>query len=321
MALSPAFRETLDRHRALMKRAASFRARPQAFERLLAERAGIGEGELEKLRNQHARAGSYLRSVTARAAHRARQDARRQDAKRQDAPREEAEVVEAVAAGIATPAAGPAPEESLPPRTSEAVAPGPERDAPPDWRTLYDELQRDWNGLVARAEEPDLPLPLMHGYDALIGRLRSLAEHSDLSERARSVIDGLLEYHDGETAARETAEGYLAAAERHMEAYRVLERHARQRGVPVARLDAWPRWRETAEAAGGHRQGRPRQRREVRRISRRGRRRKAARSLDGRPTAQPARQEPYRRKEAAGSADPARAHVEAGAGLCAQAGR
>ena len=262
VALSPAFRDTLDRHRALMKQAASFRARPQVFERLLAERAGIGEAEIGELRNQHARAGSYLRSVTARAAHRARQDAERQDAKRQDAPREEAGIVEALAAeavptevvaaeadaaGIAAPAAGPAPEESLPPRTSEAAASGPERDAPPDWRTLYDELQRDWNGLVARAEEPDLPLPLMDGYDALIGRVRSLAEHSDLSERARSVIDGLLEYHDDEVAAREIAEGYLAAAERHVEAYRILERHAGERGVPVARLDAWPRWRETAE--------------------------------------------------------------------------
>ncbi len=240
VALSPAFRETLDRHRALMKQAASFRSRPQMFERLLAERAGIGQGEIAELRNQHARAGSYLRSVTARAAHRARQDAKRQDAKRQDAPREEAGIVEAVAAevvaaGIAAPAAGPAPEESLPPRTPEAVAPGPERDAPPDWRTLYRELQRDWNDLVARAEEPDLPLPLMEGYDALIGRVRILADNPDLSGRARSVIDGLLEYHDDETAAREIAEGYLAAAERQVEAYKALEQHARQRGVPIER--------------------------------------------------------------------------------------
>ena len=54
-------------------------------------------------------------------------------------------------------------------------------------------------------------------------------------------------------AARQIAEGYLAAAERHVGAYRVLERHAAQRGVPVVRLDAWPRWRETAEllAAAG----------------------------------------------------------------------
>ena len=252
VALSPAFRETLDRHGALMKQAASFRRRPQVFERLLAERAGIGHGEIEEFRKQHARAGKYLRSVSARAAHRARQDAerqdaQRQDAKRRDAPREEAQIVEAIAAGIAAPTAEPATEESTPPRTSEAAAPGPERDAPPDWRTLYRELQRDWNDLAQRAEEPDLPLPLMDGYDALISRVRALADHPDLSERARSVIDELLEYHDDETVARETAEGYLAAAERHVEAYNALEHHAGERGLPISRLDAWPRWRDAAE--------------------------------------------------------------------------
>ena len=237
VALSPAFRETLDRHGALMKQAASFRRRPQVFERLLAERAGIGEGEIEEFRKQHTRAGKYLRSVTARAAHRARQDA----------PREEAKLVEAVAAGIAAPAADPVPEESLPPRPSESATPDPERDAPPDWQTLYRELQRDWNDLVARSEEPDLPLLLMDGYDALNRRVRTLAEHPGLTERARSVIDQLLEYHDDETVARETAEGYLAAAERHVETYKALERHASERGLPVDRLDAWPEWREAAE--------------------------------------------------------------------------
>ena len=252
VALMPAFRETLDRHGALMKQAASFGAKPQVFERLLAERAGIGKGEIEAFREQHARAGSYLRSAAARAAHRARQDVQRQDAKRQDAPREEVEIVEAVAieavaAGIAAPAAWPAPEEALPPRTPEAVAPGPERAAPPDWRTLYRELQRDWNDLVARAEKPDLPLPLMDGYDALIRRVRALADHPDLSEHARSVVDGLLDYHEDETAARDIAEGYLAAAELHVEAYKVLERQAGEREIPISRLDVWPKWREAAE--------------------------------------------------------------------------
>ena len=247
VALSPAFRETLDRLGALMKQAASFRRRPQVYERLLAERAGIGQGEIEEFRKQHARAGKYLRSVSARAAHQARQDAKRQDTQRQDAPREEAQIVDAIAAGIAAPAAEPAPEESLPPRTSEAAAPGPEHEVPPDWRALYRDLQRDWNDLVALSQEPDLPLLLMDGYDALIRRVRALADHPGLSERARSVIDELLEYHDDETVARETAEGYLAAAERHVEAYKVLEGHAGERGLPVARLDAWPRWRQAAE--------------------------------------------------------------------------
>ncbi|MDE0342056.1 MAG: hypothetical protein OXK82_02590, partial [Deltaproteobacteria bacterium] len=257
VALTPAFRETLDRHGALMKQAASFRRRPQVFERLLAERAGIGQGELEELRNQHARAGTYLRSVTARAAHRARLDTQRQDAQRQDAERQDAErqevvheeegIAEAVAAEVAVPTAYPAPDEVLPPQTSDAAAPGPERDAPADWRSLYRELQRDWNDLVARSQEPDLPLLLMDGYDALIRRVRALADHPALSERARSVIDELIEYHDDETAAQETAEGYLAAAERHVEAYKALENHAGERGLPIARLDAWPEWREAAE--------------------------------------------------------------------------
>ena len=242
VALSLAFRETLDRHGALMKQAASFGAKPQLFERLLAERAGIGHGEIEEFRKQHSRAGKYLRSATARAAHRARQDA----------PREEAGIVdaitaEAVAAGIAAPAADPAPQESLPSRTSEVAAPGPDRDALPDWRTLYRELQRDWNDLVQRSEEPDLPLLLMDGYDALIHRVRALADRPDLSERARGVIDELLEYHDDETVARETAEGYLAAAERHVEAYKALKAQAGERGLPISRLDAWPQWREAAE--------------------------------------------------------------------------
>ncbi|MCY4557781.1 MAG: hypothetical protein OXF79_15665, partial [Chloroflexi bacterium] len=212
-----------------------------------AERAGVGQAEIAELRKQHARAGRYLRSMTARAAHQARQDAKRQDAPREEAGIVEALAAEAVAAGGAAPAAQPAPEEALPPRTSEAAAPEPEPDVPPDWRTLYRELQRDWNDLVARAEEPDLPLPLMDGYDVLIRRVRALADHPDLSERARSVVDGLLDYHEDETAAQETAEGYLAAAEQHVEAHKVLERQAGERGIPVSRLDAWPEWREAAE--------------------------------------------------------------------------
>ena len=81
--------------RALMKQAASFRARPQVFERLLAERAGIGEGQIEELAEVHARAGRYLRSAVSKAAH----------AARQDAEHEETGLVEAIAAGTTAPSA------------------------------------------------------------------------------------------------------------------------------------------------------------------------------------------------------------------------
>ena len=93
----------------------------------------------------------------------------------------------------------------------------------------------------------DLPLLLMDGYDGLIRRVRTLADNPDLSGHARNVLGKLLDYHGEENAAQETAEGYLAAAERHVEAYKVLERQAGERGLPVVRLDAWPEWREAAE--------------------------------------------------------------------------
>ena len=242
VALSPAFRETLDRHGALMKQARMFRARPQVFERLLAERAGVGAHELAELGEVYSRAGRHLRSVKARVSH----------ASRQDAPHVEPEIVEAVAAETAALAAEPAREPLPPSPPEEEVVTGPHRDALPDWRTLYNDLKRDWNELVARSEdaragEPDLPLLLMVGYDALIRRVRTLADHPALSDHARNVLGELLEYHDDETVARETAEGYLATAERHVEAYKALERQAADRNLPVARLGAWPEWHEAAE--------------------------------------------------------------------------
>ena len=241
VALSPAFRETLDRHGGLMKQAAMFSGKPQVFERLLAERAGIGQGEIEELAEVRVRAGRFMRSVKARAAHAARQDTRV----------EVEEIGETGAAETATPvasiAAETAHEELTSPRTTETVAAPVEADAAPDWRALYRDLQRDWNDLVARADKPDLPLLVMDGYDALISRVRSLAEHPDLSEPTRDVLDGLLDYHQDETVVRDTAEGYLVTAERLVEVYKGLERRSDEQSVPVARLDAWPLWREAAE--------------------------------------------------------------------------
>ena len=178
-----------------------------------------------------------MREMPATAAH----------AARQDAEREEAGVVEAIATGTAAPAGESPIERHAPLRPAEAVAPDQDRDTTPDWRVLYKELQRDWNDLVVHAEEPDLPLPLMNGYDALIPRVRALAVHPDLTGHVRGVLEGLLEYHESETVARQTAEDYLASAERHVEVYKALERQAGDRGVPVTEHARWLRWREAAE--------------------------------------------------------------------------
>ena len=246
VAFSPAFRETLDRHGALMKKAAMFSGKPQVFERLLTGRAGIGQGEIEELSQAYARAGRYLRSVKARAAHAARQHALAEVAGIGEivAGETAATVAETAAEAVREEHASPRPAGARPPATASTA---PQADAAPDWRTLYSNLQRDWNGLVARAGKPDLPLLLMDGYEALISRVRALAEHPDLSEPTRDILGELLEYHQDETAAQETAQSYLAAAERLVEVYEGLERQSEEQNVPVARLDAWPQWREAAE--------------------------------------------------------------------------
>ena len=423
VALSPAFRETLDRHGALMKQAASFRARPQVFDRLLAERAGIGQDDLQELRDVHARAGSYLRSVTARTAHTARQEAAgKREAPRRDAEAEGEQVRQDAQrppedmrqdASAAEPTARPdrsdvqtrqdAGREAAPvPPAAEAPAPskasmdlsqaayrrlwrdwqahlrraesegvhrfdldgagalveriaafagkeelaaepraqleeivgqyrahveardrvrgllrdverhwlrhgtiserarqldvgrqelrswpiwlernerllqaarailddpatyGPHLDRIGDgrerllgevskmerfalrWETLYDRLERDWSDLVARANRAGLRLPLVGGYDELIGRVRDLAGHPQLPSTEREELTGLLDYHRAETAARGAVHGYLEAAERHVEAFKALERQAGEQGVAVADLAGWPDWRREA---------------------------------------------------------------------------
>ena len=235
VALSPAFRETFDRHSVLMKQAASFRARPQVFERILAERAGVGERDLEELRELHARASSYLRSVSARTASAARQVAEPEEA------RTETAVVHA-------PAHTPKPpvDEHAQIQPSELAAPDRRHDTEPAWETLYDGLERDWNHVVAVANGAGLPLPLVRGYDELIGRVQDLAKHPRLPSNEREELKGLLDYHRSETAARTAVRDYLAAAEHHVKACEPLQREAESQGVHVSEVGGWAEWRQEA---------------------------------------------------------------------------
>ena len=237
VALSPAFRETLDRHGALMGQARMFRAKPQVFERLLAERAGIGEGDLKELRDVHARAGKYLRSASARTAHAARQQA---------AQPEEANS-ETVVMDAPTYAPEPPADEHAHVQPSEPAALDRTRDTEPTWETLYDRLERDWNGLVAAANRAGLPLPLVRGYEDLIDRVRDLAGHPRLPSTEYRELTGLLDYHRTETAARRAVHDYLAAAERHVKACEPLQREAESQGVHIAGVAGWPEWSQVAQ--------------------------------------------------------------------------
>ena len=98
VALSPAFRETLDSHAALLRRASPFRTRPHTYERLLGERAGIGKQDLDEFGALHARPGKYRRVAMLKTAHALREEkARKQDEGRvHRAPSERPVVVDTI---------------------------------------------------------------------------------------------------------------------------------------------------------------------------------------------------------------------------------
>ena len=236
VALSPTFRETLDRHGALMKQVASFKARPQVFERLLAERAGIREGELKELREVQARASKHLRSVSARTASAARHAAQSKEARTETA---------AVDAPVYTPE--PPIGEHAQVQAGEPATSDSTHDTQPAWETLYDQLERDWNDLVAVANRAGLPLPLVRGYDELIGRVRELADHPRLPSTEHRELAGLLDYHRTETTARCAVHDYLVAAERHVKACEPLQREAERQDVHLAEVAGWTEWQQEAQ--------------------------------------------------------------------------
>ena len=235
VALSPVFRETLERHGALVKRAAMFRARPQVFERLLVGRAGIGERDMEELGEVHARARSYHRSVAGKATH-ARQ-----------APQPEQARPDTVVVDASAYTPEPHPDEHAHLQSSTPTPSDRDLDTEPSWETAYDRLELDWIDLVAVANRARLPLPLVRGYDELIVRLQNLVEDPQLPSNEQQELMALLDYHRRETAARTAVDEYLSAAERHVKACEPLQREAESQGVHVAEVAGWPEWRQEAQ--------------------------------------------------------------------------
>ena len=76
VALGGEFRETLNRHGALLKQAEAFRARPAEFASLLAENGGIGPKDLDAFADLHARASRHRRAATRRHVHRIKREGR-----------------------------------------------------------------------------------------------------------------------------------------------------------------------------------------------------------------------------------------------------
>ena len=270
MALGGAFRETLTRHAVLLKQAAAFRARPDDFAPLLAERGGIGRKDLHAFEELHARARRHRRAATMRLVHRIKKEAEQQRLKpemRQAAQPIQDGVVEAAATipaeGIQP--AGPddgrlhTPAQAAPPIETVAMpierdlagyppAPAPPVKMPPiptkediAWNS-YSALRQDWSRHLAAAERAGVHALYVDGYKQLRARMEALAENPALEDRPLRSLGNVLAQLDEGTGTRREIEDYLAAVKDRLE-YRkqVLETVAIELGKPVTGLTGYPK--------------------------------------------------------------------------------
>ena len=276
VALSGAYRETLTRHAVLQKQAAAFRARPDDFASLLAERGGIARKDLDAFEDLHARARRHRRAATMRHVHKIKKEAEQEaqhpkpelrqgelalEGGRAEAPRHP-DTVTRDTAGMHSPDRGAAPArhiDTVPPGEAEdypwahaAAAqedvPPPDRDSPrPDWHAPYEALQRDWNELIERVRQTGEPLLYAKGYTDMIPRILALAENPDIPAETRAPMIEALENHQRDLSARKYVEDFLNAAERHTGTHASLQRVAGSLGVPIFKVSDHLGWRQEAD--------------------------------------------------------------------------
>ena len=272
VALGGAFRETLTRHAVLLKQAAAFRARPDDFAPLLAERGGIGRKDLHAFEELHARARRHCRAATMRLVHRIKKEAEQQRLKpemRQGAQPIQDGVAEAAAtipakriqpAGpddgrLHTPAQAAPPIETVAMPVERDLAGDPPAVAPPvkkppiptkediAWDT-YSALRQDWSRHLAAADRAGIHAIYVSGYEQLRARMETSAGNPALEDRPRRSLGHVLAQLDEGTEIRGEIEDYLAAVKDRLE-YRkqVLETVAIELGKPVTGLTGYGRWR------------------------------------------------------------------------------
>ena len=275
VALGPAYRETLARHAVLLKQAETFRARPDDFASLLAERDDISRKDLDAFEDLHARARGHRRAATMRHVHRIRKEAEQDvqqpkpelrqgelalEGGRAEAPRR-ADTVARGTAGMQSSVRNaaearlidtvpPADAEDYPWAHADAAqdAPPPDRDPPrPDWYAPYEALQQDWSELIERVQQTSKPLFYAQGYADMIPRIKALAENGQIPAETRAPMIEALENHQRDLSSCRYVEDYLGAAERHMDTHASLQRVAESLGVPIVQISDHLGWRQEAD--------------------------------------------------------------------------
>ena len=278
VALSGAFQETLTRHAVLLKQAETFRARPDDFASLLAERGGIARKDLDTFEDLHARARRHRRAATMRHVHRIKREAEQEaqhpkpelrqgelalEGGRAEAPRR-ADTVTRDTAGMQAPdrvAAEARIIDTVPPAEAEdypwALAAVAQEDVPPprldqdpprpDWYAPYEALQRDWSQLIERVQQTGEPLFYAERYADMIPRIQALAENPDIPAETRAPMIEALGNHQRDLSARKHLKDHLDAAVRHMDTHASLQRVADGLGVPIDKVSDHLGWRQEAD--------------------------------------------------------------------------
>ena len=277
VALSRAYRETLTHHAVLLKQAAAFRARPDEFAALLAERGGIARKDLDGFEDLHARARRHRRAATMRHVHRIKKEAEPEaqqpkpelrqgelalEGGHAEAPRR-ADTVTRDTAGMQSPDRDAAPAQhvdTVPPVEAEdypAHAAAAQEDVPPlrpdldppkpDWHAPCEALRRDWNELIERVRQTGEPLFYAKGYVDMIPRIRELTENPDIPAKSRAPMIEALENHQRNLSARKHVEDYLDAAERHRGTHASLQLVAGSLGARIVEVSDHLGWRQEAD--------------------------------------------------------------------------
>ena len=117
----------------------------------------------------------------------------------------------------------------------------------PAWYAPYMAMRQDWNSLIEDARQAGIPSFYAKGYMDMIPRIQALAENPDIPAKTRAPLIRVLEKHKRFVSTRKHILDYPRKAERHMDARASLQHLAKDQGVEVTGVSAYPDWRQEAE--------------------------------------------------------------------------
>ena len=246
VALGGAFQENLTRHAVLLKQAAAFRARPDDFASLLAQRGGIGRKDLDAFEALHARARRHRRAATMRHVHRIKREAEQQGVEPEMRQEETASVTPAERIQPVRPRHDSAQSRAHPETPNTPPVAAAVRDAEPAkpyWYAPYMALRQDWNTFIEGARQAGILIFYAKGYADMIPRIRALAENPDVPAVTRAPMMQVLENHQRYLSTRKHIEDYLDQVDRHIEEHDSMESLAEELDMKVAEISDYPDWR------------------------------------------------------------------------------